>query len=85
MKLPNIYVDVEKTIKYNLALYFDGQVDGFTCALDNNEIATATVEGATLTIKGLKAGSTSLTITAGGKTQTVTVMVRQGANSNGWM
>ncbi len=85
MKLPNIYVGVENTIKYNLALYFDGIADGYSCNIANNEIATASVEGATLTIKGLKAGSTSLTITAGGKTQTVTVMVRQGANSNGWM
>ena len=85
MKLPNIYVGVEKTIKYNLALYFDGIADGYSYNIANNEIATASVEGATLTIKGLKAGSTSLTITAGGKTQTVTVMVRQGANSNGWM
>lgn len=86
MKLPNVYVGIEKTVSLNLAAYFAGQTDGFSCSVANGSVASASVEGKTLTVKGLAAGSTSLTVTAAdGTSQTVVVTVRKSAGNNGWM
>jgi subtilisin family serine protease len=86
MKLPNVYVGIEKTVSLNLAAYFAGQTEGFSCSVANNGVASASVDGKTLIVKGLAAGSTSLTVTAAnGTSQTVTVTVRKSAGNNGWM
>lgn len=86
MKLPNVYVGIEKTVSLNLAAYFAGQTEGFSCSVVNGNVASASVEGKTLTVKGLAAGRTSLTVTAAdGTRQTVVVTVRKSAGNNGWM
>ena len=86
MKLPNVYVGIEKTVSLNLAAYFAGQTEGFSCSVANNGVASASVDGKTLIVKGLAAGSTSLTVTAAdGTRQTVVVTVRKSAGNNGWM
>ena len=86
MKLPNVYVGIEKTYTLNLAPYFAGQTEGFSCSVANGSVASASVDGKTLTVKGLAAGSTSLTVTvADGTSQTVVVTVRKSAGNNGWM
>ena len=86
MKLPNVYVGIEKTVSLNLAAYFAGQTEGFSCSVANNGVASASVDGKTLIVKGLAAGSTSLTVTAAdGTCQTVVVTVRKSAGNNGWM
>ena len=86
MKLPNVYVGIEKTVSLNLAAYFAGQTKGFSCSVANSGVASASVDGKTLIVKGLAAGSTSLTVTAAdGTSQTVVVTVRKSAGNNGWM
>lgn len=86
MKLPNMYVGIEKTTSLNLAAYFAGQTEGYSSSVANTSVASATVDGKMLTVKGLAAGSTSLTVTAAdGTSQTVTVTVRKSAGNNGWM
>lgn len=86
MKLPNVYVGIEKTVSLNLAAYFAGRTEGFTCFVANGSVASASVDGKTLIVKGLAAGSTSLTVTAAdGTIQTVVVTVRKSAGNNGWM
>ena len=86
MKLPNVYVGIEKTYTLNLAPYFEGQTEGFSCTVANGSVASASVDGKTLTVKGIAAGSTSLTVTAAdGTSQTVVVTVRKSAGNNGWM
>lgn len=86
MKLPNVYVGIEKTVSLNLAAYFAGRTEGFSCSVANGSVASASVDGKTLIVKGLAAGSTSLTVTAaGGTSQTVVVTVRKSAGNNGWM
>ena len=86
MKLPNVYVGIEKTVSLNLAAYFAGRTEGFSCLVANGSVASASVDGKTLTVKGLAAGSTSLTVTAAdGTSQTVVVTVRKSAGNNGWM
>ena len=86
MKLPNVYVGIEKTVSLNLAAYFAGQTGGFSCSVAKNGVASASVDGKTLIVKGVAAGSTSLTVTAAdGTSQTVVVTVRKSAGNNGWM
>ena len=86
MKLPNVYVGIEKTVSLNLAAYFAGQTGGFSCSVAKNGVASASVDGKTLIVKGLAAGSTSLTVTpTDGTSQTVVVTVRKSAGNNGWM
>lgn len=86
MKLPNVYVGIEKTVSLNLAAYFEGQTEDFSCSVVNGSVASASVDGKTLIVKGLAAGSTSLTVTAAnGTIQTVVVTVRKSAGNNGWM
>lgn len=86
MKLPNVYVGIEKTVSLNLAAYFAGRTEGFSCSVANGSVASASVDGKTLTVKGLAAGSTSLTVTAAdGTSQKVVVTVRKSAGNNGWM
>lgn len=86
MKLPNVYVGIEKTYTLNLAAYFAGQTEGFSCSVANGSVASASVDRKTLTVKGLAAGSTSLTVTAAdGTSQKVVVTVRKSAGNNGWM
>ena len=86
MKLPNMYVGIEKTTSLNLVAYFAGQTEGYSCSVANTSVASATIDGKMLTVKGLAAGSTSLTVTAAdGTSQTVTVTVRKSAGNNGWM
>ena len=86
MKLPNMYVGIEKTTSLNLAAYFAGQTEGYSCSVANTSVASATIDGKMLIVKGLVAGSTTLTVTAAnGTSQTVTVTVRKSAGNNGWM
>ena len=86
MKLPNMYVGIEKTTSLSLAAYFAGQTEGYSCSVANTSVASATIDGKMLTVKGLAAGSTSLTVTAAdGTSQIVTVTVRKSAGNNGWM
>ena len=86
MKLPNLYVGLEKTTSLNLAAYFAGQTEGYSCFVANTGVASASVEGNMLVVKGIATGSTSLTVTAAnGISQTVTVTVRKSAGNNGWM
>ncbi len=86
MKLPNMYVGIEKTTSLNLAAYFAGQTEGYSCSVANTSVASATIDGKMLFVKGLAAGSTPLTVTAAdGTSQTVVVTVRKSAGNNGWM
>lgn len=87
MKVPNVYVGIGKSESIDLARYFvNGESLTYTCTIADESVATAAVSNTVLTVNGLKAGITKLTVsTSDGKTQTVTVTVREGANDNGWM
>ena len=82
MRLPNIYIAPESTYTLELDDYF---VEKPTFAeVGNTAVATATLQGSTLTIKALSEGNTTLTITLeGGKSHTSNIIVRRGANDNG--
>ena len=82
MRLPNIYIAPESIYTLELDDYF---VEKPTNAeVGNTAVATATLQGTTLTIKALSEGNTTLTITLeGGKSHTSNIIVRRGANDNG--
>ena len=86
MKLPNIYVGIKKTTTLRLDSYFGGQMSGYSLTVANANVASASVYGNELTVKGFAVGSTTLTVTAAdGTSQTVVVTVRKSAAGNGWM
>ena len=59
---------------------------GYHCAkVADAGIATVGVTGTVMTVTGVAEGFTTIDITVDGKVYTVTVTVRDGANSNGWM
>ncbi len=87
MKLPNVYISPEETATIDLAGFFiNGESLTYTGTIANETIATVAVSGTILSVTGVKTGATQLTVTVDNDTQhTVTVVVREGANQNGWM
>ena len=87
MKIPNIYISPEKTATIDLAQYFvNGETLTYTGSVADESVATVSVSGTKLNVTGVKNGATQLTVTtADGTKHTVAVVVREGANENGWM
>ncbi|MFR9519840.1 MAG: protease, partial [Rikenellaceae bacterium] len=68
----------------DLSVYFVDKSISFGAKAANSSIAEVSVDGSTLTIKGVERGSTKVTITAGGIEQVITVIVNNTSGS-GWM
>ncbi len=87
MKIPNIYISPERTATIDLAQYFvNGEALTYAGSVADESVATVSVLGTKLNVTGLKKGATQLTVTtADGTAHTVAVVVREGANENGWM
>jgi hypothetical protein len=86
MKLPNVYLAPTECREIDLARFFvGGERLSYAAKVADAGIATVSVSGTVLTVKGVAEGFTTIDITVDGKVYTVTVTVRDGANSNGWM
>lgn len=87
MRVPNIYVAIDKTAKVDFARYFlDGKNLTYTCTVANEAIATVAVNGAIATFSGKVTGTTQATVTASnGEKQEITITVRKNTGSNGWL
>ena len=86
MKLPNVYLAPAENREIDLARFFvGGERLSYAAKVADAGIATVSVSGTVLTVKGVAEGFTTIDITVDGKMYTVTVTVRDGANSNGWM
>ena len=86
MKLPNVYLAPAESYEIDLAPLIVGGVSlSYAAKVADAGIATVSVSGTVLTVKGVAEGFTTIDITVDGKVYTVTVTVRDGANSNGWM
>lgn len=86
MKLPNVYLAPAGNREIDLARFFvGGERLSYAAMVADAGIATVSVSGTVLTVKGVAEGFTTIDITVDGKVYTVTVTVRDGANSNGWM
>ena len=85
MKVPNVYVGIGGKSAINYSRYFaDGKTLTFTCTIADNTIATISSDDqVNFTIKGLKEGSTTATVTASnGTKQVFHITVRK---NNGWL
>jgi hypothetical protein len=88
MKLPNVYLAPGKSQEIDLARFFvNGEELTYTAKAADNNVAVASVADTetVMTVTGIAEGFTTIDIVVDGKTYCVTVTVRDGANSNGWM
>lgn len=87
LSFPNVYVAPNADVLCDARSYFDnGASLTYTVTIDNSSIATATVEGTKIKIKGLAIGQTAAKITASnGVTSDFVITVRTNANGNGWL
>lgn len=86
MIVPNVYLATGKSTSIDLARYFiDGESLSYSCTVADENIATISVDKTILTVNGVADGSTTVTIQAGSKSQTITITVRKNAGENGWL
>lgn len=86
MKVPNLYVAPQTSTTINLSRYFmDGENLSYSCQVADETIASSSIDGCMLTITGIALGSTTAVIKAGSHEQTISITIRENANSNGWM
>ncbi len=83
MKFPNIYVAPGAEAAVIPSAYFDG--DSFSVKIDDESIATSSVNGSKLIIRGVKAGMTNASITMGGNTHYFVITVREAENTGSWL
>ena len=87
VSFPNLYISLGKEVKAIPSNYFlGGETLTYTVSIADTAVATASMEGAKLTVKGLKAGTTRASITSSkGETHNFNITVRKSANGNGWL
>lgn len=87
IEFPNLYVPFEGRVTVIPANYFkNGESLTYTVSIDDASVASATVEGAKMTVSGLKEGTTKAAVTASdGTVQSFVITVRKGADDKGWL
>ncbi len=83
VKFPNIYVAPGAEVAVVPSAFFDGGL--FIITIDDESVATYSISGTKLIIKGVKAGMTKATISVGSVSQDFTITVREAGNSGGWL
>ncbi len=84
MKIPNYTVGIGATRSQDLAPLFADKSLSFSVSVADSSVAEVTIEGTTLTIKGITRGTTKATIKAGAESQTIVITVKNTSN-NGWL
>ena len=85
MRVPNMVVAPGEVQQVDLAKFFvHGETLTYSVKGTDDAVAKVEVEGTMLLITGVASGSTTATITAGEKTQTIAITVRK-TGGNGWM
>jgi len=82
MTFPNLYVAAGGQMTVDPSMYMDGT--SFSGTVADQSVATASVEGGKIIVKGLKTGQTEATVT-GSRTDRFVITVRETANGNGWL
>lgn len=87
VSFPNLYINLGGKVTAIPANYFlGGETMTYTVSISDTTVATASVEGRKLTVKGLRSGTTKASITSSGnETHTFNITVRKVANGNGWL
>ena len=82
MTFPNLYVAAGGQMTVDPSMYMDGT--SFSVTVADQSVATASVEGGKIIVKGLKTGQTEASVT-GSRTDRFVITVRETANGNGWL
>ncbi len=85
MTFPNVLVALDGASIVEAAMYFQKGAKDFTVKIENENIASANVEGGRIRFSGKQAGSTKASISAGSEMQKFVITVRKDANGNGWL
>ncbi len=87
VSFPNLYINLGGEVTAIPANYFlGGETMTYTVSISDTTVATASVEGRKLTVKGLRSGTTKASITSSSnETHTFNITVRKVANGNGWL
>ena len=87
IEFPNLYVALDAEVTVIPANYFkNGEALTYTVQPADAAIASCTIEGSKLKVRGLQVGATKATISASdGTTQSFVITVRQGASDKGWL
>ena len=87
VSFPNLYINLGGEVTAIPANYFLGvETMTYTVSISDTTVATASIEGRKLTVKGLRSGTTKASITSSGnETHTFNITVRKVANGNGWL
>ncbi|MCM1150737.1 MAG: S8 family serine peptidase [Alistipes sp.] len=87
MTFPHLYVPLGGDVTAIPANYFlGGEGLTYTVTIADTTVATATMDGAKLTVRGLRAGTTAASVAASnGEKQEFNIVVRAGADGNGWL
>ncbi len=83
MRFPNVYVAPGDETALIPSAFFEG--DSFTVKIDDEAVATSSIEGNRLIIRGVKAGMTNASITMGGNTHYFVITVRKTADTGSWL
>lgn len=84
---PNLYIPLNGSVAVIPASYFlDGEKLTYTVTIADTAVASASMDDRKLIVKGLETGSTTASITASnGEKQEFNIVVRKGADGNGWL
>ena len=87
MSFPNVLVAAGKTATLIPSRYFTGGDElTYTVSVSDSSIASATISGDKLTVKGIRAGQTAATVTAGdGRRNDFIITVRDNVSGEGWL
>lgn len=84
MTFPNVLVSAGSQTSLELSLYFDRPAEAVVKVADTS-VASASVEGGKLVVKGLVQGQSAASITADGKTCDFVITVRNDGPAGGWL
>lgn len=87
MSFPNLFIKLGTEVTTIPGNYFlGGEGLTYTVRIDDTSVATATMDGAKLLVKGLKIGVTKASVSASnGETHPFNITVRKSASGNGWL
>ena len=83
---PNITVVPGEVTAIPANYFLGGETLSYTVKIDDESVASASMDGSRLTVRGLKSGVTKASITASNnETQTFNITVRKSASGDGWL
>lgn len=83
MTFPNVFVGEGESVRIAISTYMDGAF--FTYNVADSEIASVSIDQTVMTVKGLKAGQTEVSLSSGMTTHKFMITVRADAHGNGWL